>query len=248
MIGRGRGLVGHGTGLTEHNRGLTRRGLTRRGGRLRAAGADRRARRELRPARSLLPRRSPLLRSALVAALLALAAGVLWLPPSAKEPTSSGPAPGDVAASVAGTVSVDAEASPGALAEQGWPSAADRPAWAGSASGGSGPASAGSKDASSGAGPALPAGTVGVPVRITEPATLAVVRPGARIDLMLVPAADGRAPMPTVVAAGALVLDVVGADGTLDGRGALYLALSPEQAHRVVAAPPEARFAFVVRS
>ncbi|SBT68920.1 hypothetical protein GA0070622_6035 [Micromonospora sediminicola] len=93
--------------------------------------------------------------------------------------------------------------------------------------------------------PALPAGAVGVPVRLAEPAALAVLRPGARVDLLVVPA--GGSAEPTVVAPRALVLEVVGAAGAVDGTSALYLALPPEQARRAVGLPEGSRFAVVVR-
>ncbi|WP_446218198.1 flagellar biosynthesis protein FlgA [Micromonospora sp. IBHARD004] len=91
----------------------------------------------------------------------------------------------------------------------------------------------------------LPDGAVGVPVRLAEPAALAVLRPGARVDLLVVPA-GGAAGAAVLVAARALVLDVVGADA-VDGSSALYLALRPEQAQRAVGLPEGSRFAVVVR-
>ncbi|MEU2986806.1 flagellar biosynthesis protein FlgA [Micromonospora aurantiaca] len=97
----------------------------------------------------------------------------------------------------------------------------------------------------SGGIPALPAGAVGVPIRLAEPAALAVLRPGARVDLLVVPA--GGSPDPTLLAPRALVLDVVGATGAVDGSSALYLALPPEQARRAVGLPEGSRFAVVVR-
>ncbi|SBT51594.1 flagellar biosynthesis protein FlgA [Micromonospora auratinigra] len=92
----------------------------------------------------------------------------------------------------------------------------------------------------------LPSGSVGVPVRLAEPAALAVLRPGARVDLLLVPP-GGAAGEPTLLATRALVLDVVGPAGALDGSSALYLALRPEQAQRAVGTPEGSRFAVVVR-
>lgn len=92
---------------------------------------------------------------------------------------------------------------------------------------------------------ALPAGAVGVPIRLAEPAALAVLRPGARVDLLVVPA--GGSPDPTLLAPRALVLDVVGVTGAVDGSSALYLALPPEQARRAVGLPEGSRFAVVVR-
>lgn len=92
----------------------------------------------------------------------------------------------------------------------------------------------------------LPDGSVGVPVRLAEPAALAVLRPGARVDLLVVPAGEAAGEA-TLLAPRALVLDVVGA-GALDGSSALYLALRPEQAQRAVGLPEGSRFAVVVRA
>ncbi|WP_433347086.1 flagellar biosynthesis protein FlgA [Micromonospora sp. CA-111912] len=155
----------------------------------------------LRPVRRpRLPGRSALLRAALVAALLGLAAAVLQTPAGCPPPPrgSSSPDPGPVPST------------------GGPPSALP-----------------------------LPDGAVGVPVRLAEPAALAVVRPGARVDLLAVPA--GRAAEADLLASRALVLDVVGA-GATDGSSALYLALRPEQAQRAVGLPEGSRFAIVVRS
>ncbi|MEV6709129.1 flagellar biosynthesis protein FlgA [Micromonospora wenchangensis] len=91
----------------------------------------------------------------------------------------------------------------------------------------------------------LPSGFVGVPVRLAEPAALAVLRPGARVDLLVLPA--GRSAGETVlVAADALVLDVVGGHA-LDGSSALYLAVRPDQAQRSVGQPEGSRFSVVIR-
>ncbi|MFJ8689245.1 hypothetical protein [Micromonospora wenchangensis] len=91
----------------------------------------------------------------------------------------------------------------------------------------------------------LPSGFVGVPVRLAEPAALAVLRPGARVDLLVLPA--GRNAGETVLlAADALVLDVVGGDAT-DGSSALYLAVRPDQAQRSVSQPEGSRFSVVIR-
>ncbi|MEU8375168.1 MULTISPECIES: hypothetical protein [unclassified Micromonospora] len=91
----------------------------------------------------------------------------------------------------------------------------------------------------------LPSGFVGVPVRLAEPAALAVLRPGARVDLLVLPA--GRsAGAPVLLAADALVLDVVGA-GAGDGSSALYLAVRPDQAQRSVGQPEGSRFSVVIR-
>ncbi|MFI6825070.1 flagellar biosynthesis protein FlgA [Micromonospora sp. NPDC050187] len=176
--------------------------------------------RSLRPVRWRgRPGAGPLLRAGLVATLLGLAATVLYAPPGC------GPAPG---AAPAGTASAPAGPAPASSAPTGPPPAA--------ADGGAG-------DRAGGALP-LPGGTVGVPVRLAEPAALAVVRPGSRVDLLALPAAG---PATTVLLASrALVLDVVGA-GDLDGSSALYLALAPPQAERVVGQPEGSRFAVIVR-
>ena len=86
---------------------------------------------------------------------------------------------------------------------------------------------------------------MGVPVRLAEPAALAVLHPGARVDLLVVPA-GGAAGAAVLLATRALVLDVVGANAA-DGSSALYLALRPEQAQRAVGLPEGSRFAVVVR-
>ncbi|MFD2766824.1 flagellar biosynthesis protein FlgA [Micromonospora eburnea] len=157
----------------------------------------------LRPVRWRgLPRGGTLLRVALVAALLGVAAAVLQTPAGC---------PPDVA---------PAQPDPATTSS---PPADDRPDKA----------------------LPLPAGSVGVPIRLAEPAALAVLHPGARVDLLVVPAgtAAGEA---TLLAPRALVLDVVGA-GAVDGSSALYLALRPEQAQRAVGVPEGSRFAVVVR-
>ena len=92
----------------------------------------------------------------------------------------------------------------------------------------------------------LPSGAVGVPVRLAEPAALAVVRPGSRVDLLAAPPGGADTSEATLLAPGALVLDVLGA-GATDGSAALYLALRPEQAQRAVGLPEGSRFAVVVR-
>lgn len=116
----------------------------------------------------------------------------------------------------------------------------------GGSSGGGAPAAGRSGEAGRSGALPLPSGTVGVPVRLAEPAALAVLRPGARVDLLVVPA--GRTPVAArLLASGALVLDVVGGDA-LDGTSALYLALRPDQAQRAVGQPEGSRFAVVVRS
>jgi hypothetical protein len=84
----------------------------------------------------------------------------------------------------------------------------------------------------------VPPGAVGVPVRLAEPAVLALVHPGDRVDLL----AAGRAsPASAILARDALVLAVVGADG------AVLLALGPERARAIVGLPDGTRFGLIVR-
>ena len=85
----------------------------------------------------------------------------------------------------------------------------------------------------------LPPELVGVAVPLGEPTALSVLRPGDRVDLFSVPAGGGE---PVSLAEGALVLAADAAAATL------FVALTPEQAHEVVAAPAAARFAVIVRA
>ena len=120
-----------------------------------------------------------------------------------------------------------------------------RPADAGPAgdhsTGGDDPASdaAAAQLAAAGA-PAVPPGSLGVPVRLADPTALALVRAGNRVDLLRREGADGKT---TSVAAAALVLDVTGAG---DPTGGLLLALSPAEAERAVA-DPDHGFAILIR-
>ncbi|HEX5541707.1 MAG TPA: flagellar biosynthesis protein FlgA [Micromonospora sp.] len=158
--------------------------------------------------------RGGLLRSVLVAALLVLAAGVLY----SGEPAVSCPPPaGSPAAASPPTAQV--------------------------------PATAADAERTSAARPTLPAGLVGVPIRLAEPSALAFVRPGFRVDLLAAPAAGagaGAEAGPALLAPKALVLDVVDHEAT-GGYPALYLALDPDQAQRTVGLPEGTRFAVIVR-
>jgi hypothetical protein len=75
----------------------------------------------------------------------------------------------------------------------------------------------------------LPLGTVGVPIRLAEPAALKLIRPGDRVDLFPLTGDDRRSPP---LASAALVLEVTGADDP--ATGGLLLALTPEEAERTV--------------
>jgi hypothetical protein len=86
---------------------------------------------------------------------------------------------------------------------------------------------------------------LGVAIRVSEPAVIAVVRSGTRVDLLATPG-TADAGKPSLLATGALVLDVMRPEMT-DGSAALYLALRPEQAHRTAGVPGDTRFTVVVR-
>jgi len=83
----------------------------------------------------------------------------------------------------------------------------------------------------------IPAGMVGVPVRLADPAGLALLRPGDRVDLFAV--ADEGAPVP--LAAGVTVLAVDA------GAAALLVALAEPEGRAVVAAGTRAGFAITIR-
>ncbi|WP_320065704.1 flagellar biosynthesis protein FlgA [Micromonospora sp. RTGN7] len=162
----------------------------------------------LRPVRRpRLPGRSTLLRAALVATLLGIAAAILQTPTGCPPPPGGSGTPGPAPLTPTGGATSGPGSPPSPLP--------------------------------------LPDGAVGVPIRLAEPAALAVVRPGTRVDLLAVPA-DGRSAEADLLAPRALVLDVVGV-GAADGSSALYLALLPEQAQRAVGQPEGSRFAIVVR-
>ncbi|MEN3612031.1 flagellar biosynthesis protein FlgA [Plantactinospora sp. ZYX-F-223] len=195
----------------------------------------------LSPTRWSRPGAGSILRWMLVAALLALALGALYLP----EPMSPCPAPSAGAsggkADPAGSGGPASTGSAGAS-----PAAGSGPAERPSGS----PAGPGGTVAPGDSGVPVPAGTVGVPIRLAEPAALTVARPGARVDLLAAPGGDqaGRAPKPTVLATRVLVLDVLGPGQTDGAASAVYLALRPDQAHRAVGMPESTRFAIIVRS
>jgi hypothetical protein len=86
---------------------------------------------------------------------------------------------------------------------------------------------------------AVPPGLVGVPVHLADPAALAVVRTGDRVDLT---AAAGGASS-AVLAASVLVLDVAATGET----AVLYLAVTEAQARSLTGARPDVRFGVMVR-
>lgn len=83
----------------------------------------------------------------------------------------------------------------------------------------------------------VPAGLVGLPVALAEPAAAAVVHPGDRVDLV----AGSGAGQP--LARDALVLGAVGADPA----PVLYLAMNEVQAKAVLRVGSEIRFNVIVR-
>ncbi|MDW5328780.1 flagellar biosynthesis protein FlgA [Plantactinospora sp. KLBMP9567] len=199
----------------------------------------------LSPTRWARPGAGSIIRWMLVAALLALALGALYL----REPTSSCPTP---SAGVSGS-NADPAGSDGPVGGTGSTGPAGTSPAVGSGPAGrpnGSPAGPGGSAAPGNSGVPVPAGTVGVPIRLAEPAALTVARPGARVDLLAAPGGDqaGRAPKPIVLATRVLVLDVLGPGQTDGAVSAIYLALRPDQAHRAVGMPESTRFAIIVRS
>ncbi|MEV6350032.1 hypothetical protein [Actinoplanes sp. NPDC051851] len=188
----------------------------------------------LDPVRWRRPGRGPLLRLAAVAVLLITAAGALWSRPS-------------TCATATGAAAVTTPPQ-GTAAASGTPPPAR------------GDTGSGEDDdvGQTAAGPAIPSGTVGVPVRLADPSALAVVHPGDRVDLLRLtgdagPAAgtdsgtdtDGGSSDGSVVVAGdALVLDVTAADDPAGG--GLLLALRPDQATAAVTSSGDG-FAILIR-
>ncbi|GID25188.1 hypothetical protein [Paractinoplanes brasiliensis] len=87
----------------------------------------------------------------------------------------------------------------------------------------------------------VPSGSVGVPVRLADPAALALVQAGNRVDLLLLDESGGGA---TPVAGSALVLQVTRSDDP--AIGGLLLALTPDEAKHAVAGPGQT-FAVLIR-
>jgi hypothetical protein len=183
-----------------------------------------RAEPRLDPVRWARPGNGTLIRLAAVAVLLGAGATVAWSRTPGCVP------PDHPRAST--TVRTTAAGSPGdGLAPAGSPTADAGPA-------GAGPIG----DRSAAPRPVLPAGTVGVPVRLAEPAALALVRAGDRVDLLSVDTAGGQA---TPVAEAAVVLAVSGTEDPT--AGGLLLALRPAEARRAVGAAERTRFAVLIR-
>lgn len=191
-----------------------------------ARGSDRRTGGDgrLDPVRWRRPGRGTLLRLAAVAALLVTAATALWSHPQACTGSVLSPPPGATGTPPPGPTGTPPRGATGTPL----PGAADTPP-----PGGPGtpplPGAAGTPPTGPGDPPVVPSGRVGVPVRLADPAALALVRPGNHVDLLRVdnPAGGAR------VAAAALVLKVAGADDPTTG--GLLLALTQPEAERAVA-------------
>jgi hypothetical protein len=163
----------------------------------------------LDPVRWRRPGRWALLRSAVVAVLVATAAVAMWASPGACEP-------GQPACASA----------PEPTAAAGSPPASGRDDTA--------PAVAPDR-------PAVPAGSIGVPIRLAEPTALKLIRPGDRVDVFRVP---DTGVSPEAVATAALVLSVTGAEDPT--AGGLLLALTPTEARRTVTTPGDG-YAVLIR-
>ncbi|MFD0519848.1 hypothetical protein [Paractinoplanes durhamensis] len=87
----------------------------------------------------------------------------------------------------------------------------------------------------------VPPGSLGVPVRLADPAALSLVRPGNWVDLLRIDPAGGDS---TPVATSALVLEVSGADDPTTG--GLLLALTPAEAEQAATNPGHG-FAILIR-
>jgi hypothetical protein len=78
----------------------------------------------------------------------------------------------------------------------------------------------------------VPAGLIGVPVRLAEPTALRLIRPGDHVDVFRPAETGGN---PAAIATAALVLEVTDADDPTTG--GLLLALTPAEARRTVTSP-----------
>ncbi|MGH3662253.1 MAG: hypothetical protein ACRDT8_12950 [Micromonosporaceae bacterium] len=174
------------------------------------------------------PRRGSLLRLTLVAALLTLAAGLLFLGPSAGSANCREvSAPDDSTAASPQRATPDPESPEAGGGPRPDPSV---PGHAGSGSGDQIP---------------VPDGAVGVPIQLAEPATAAVVRVGDRVDVIARSSGPGR--KDSVLVTNALVLAVnSAADGSWD-EGVLFLAAAPSQAQRLARTAPDIALGITVR-
>lgn len=108
--------------------------------------------------------------------------------------------------------------------------------------------------------PPVPAGMVGVPIQLAEPATAAVARPGDRVDVIARverpaagtpddPPGDSASPGQTeiVLATAALVLAVDSHPERSPDEGIVYLAMRKAEAQRVARTAPDVAIGITVR-
>jgi hypothetical protein len=163
-----------------------------------------------------------LIRAVIVTALLCAAAGVAWSRPTGcapAEPLESAPGNGAASSALAGASAPPRSGSEGDV-ETG-----------------------GDAGRGNGARAAVPAGTVGVPVRLAEPSALRLLRSGDRVDLVGVDPDGG--PADRVLADDVLVLGITGADDPT--AGGLLLALDPAEAQRAVGAHERLKLSVFLR-
>jgi hypothetical protein len=203
----------------------------------------------LEPVRWRRPGWATLLRPALVAALLGTAALLLWSrpPACAGQRTAGTPAAAEQRRTAPADPAQQRRAAPGKPAE---PAPAAAPGCSAEPRGGDRRRGAGAAGHPRVTGitvppapgrPRVPVGTVGVPIRLAEPAALELVHVGDRVDLFRTGDTGARAP---ALAIGALVLDVT--DTADPASAGLLLALTPAQAtHALTGAG--AGYAVVIR-
>ena len=205
-----------------------------------------RAEPRLDPVRWSRPGRGTSIRFAAVAVLLAVAAAVAWSRTPGCAPP--GPIPAAAPADASGTHTGTDAAVPSGGSTNGSATSSTSGSTLGTITGSSTTGSRRHSGNPASARPALPAGTVGVPVRLAEPAALALVQVGDRVDLLSIASGSGNgsgnAPA-TPVADSATVLAVSGTDDPTTG--GLLLALRPAEARQVVGASDHARFAVLIR-
>jgi len=185
----------------------------------------------LDPIRWRRPGRGALLRVAAIAALLVTAALIAWSGPEACEPTPTLALGASTARSSSASAGRTAGPLDGATPRAAGQAPSDPVESLGrteGAAGGNGRAT-------------VPAGSVGVPVRLAEPTALALIHPGDRVDLLRV---GDDSHDPSRVAAAALVLGVTGVDDLTTG--GLLVALTPAEAASAVADPGRG-FAVLIR-
>ncbi|MET8147062.1 hypothetical protein ACIBSW_04590 [Actinoplanes sp. NPDC049668] len=207
----------------------------------------------LDPVRWRRPGRAALLKPALVAALLATAAAVMWSGPQgcAQLPAAASP-PAAATPALAARTGCHADPRPAprepADTEDSDPPAPGDPAhhavnqsderqhdpWPDDDQHAAGAPTSRTRST-------VPTGTVGVPIRLAEPSALRLLRPGDHVDLFRLTAAGQASP---AVATAALVLDVTGADDPTTG--GLLLALTPTEAQRTMT-PTEHGYAVLIR-